>query len=128
MKFQNYQITLNKEQAQIISKSLDFYSRIIGGQFERMKDFFWGAKSEHLEEVGKVLSRLKYLLTGMEDNGNLGIGNISAEGRNAYDLHQVIRDRLALDRETKPEHWPTVDFNPPTQWGNQPFAKIERVK
>jgi hypothetical protein len=127
MKFQNYQITLNEEQAKIISKSLDFYSRIIGEQFERIKDLFWGTKSEHFEEIGKVLSRLKYLLIGIEDNSNLGIGNISVEGRNAYDLHQVIRHCLALNRATKPSHWLTVDFNPPTQCADQPLAQIERV-
>ncbi len=127
VKFQKYQITLNREQAQIISKALDFYSRIIGGQFNEIKNLFWAAKPEDFKEVGKILTRLKFLLTGMEENGNLGIGNISEDGRNAYDLHQVIRHRLAVDM---PElhHEFSVDFHSPLQWGTQPFAEIEGVK
>jgi len=62
----------------------------------------------------------------MDDNSNLGIGNISENGRNAYDLHQVIRYRLALDG-IKPEML-TFDFSPPTQRGSQPLAQIERLE
>jgi len=127
VKFQKYQITLNREQAQTISKALDFHSRIIGGQFQEIIDLFWDAKPENVKEAEKILTRLKYLLTGMGEDGNLGIGNISENGRNAYDLHQVIRHRLALD---KPEsrHEFSVDFRSPSQYGTQPFAQIEGLE
>ena len=127
MKSQKYQITLNREQAQVISKALDFYSRIIGGQFDEIRTLFWDAKPENFKKADKILSRLKFLLTGMGDNGNLGIGNISEKGRNAYDLHQVIRHRLALDRPES-HHEFSVDFHPPFQWGTQPLAQIEGLE
>ena len=78
MKSQKYQITLNREQARLISTALDFYSRIIGGQFnEIISRFSWETCSdEALKEAEEILTRLKYLLTGIEGSGNLGIGNI----------------------------------------------------
>lgn len=127
MKFQKYQITLNREQAQAISKALDFHSRIIGGQFDEIKNLFWDAKPENFKEADKILSRLKFLLTGAEDSGTLGIGNISEKGRNAYDLHKVIRHRLALD-SPESHHEFSVNFHPPIQWGTQPFAQIEGLE
>lgn len=125
MEFPKYQITLNGEQAHLLSMSLDFYSRIAGGQFkEIINRFLWGAcDDKDLEEAKKILTRLKFLLTGMEDNSNIGIGNIIEDGRNAYDLHQVIRHRLALDRVDH-QNKLSVDFRSPHQWGTQPLAEI----
>lgn len=126
MKFQKYQITLNKDQAQIISKALDFYSKIIGGEFNEIRKLFSNTKPENCKEIEKTLSRLKFLLTGMEENSNFGIGNISEKGRNAYDLHQVIRHRLAVDKHES-YHEFSVAFHSPYQWGTQPLAQIEGI-
>ena len=82
---------------------------------------------EDQKEAEKILNKLKYLLTKIDDNGGLGIGNISEDARNAYDLYQVIRHQLVLEQD-EPADRMTIDFDPAHQWGNQPFAEIRGLK
>ena len=128
-----YKLTINENQAKIISFALDFYSRISGGQFEEIVDrFHWrNIKNENERDQAFELFRdLKCMLTGLQrSQPNIGLGNISEEGKVAYDLYQVIRYRLAND-DTKKSNYSflSVDFNTPHQKSNEPLAQIEALK
>lgn len=119
-----YTIEVNEEQAKVISLALDIFSRMEGGQLEWVFSMIPWKYHEKLESVEPMLKELQLLLTGMQ-HGNLGIGNVSDSARIAFDLHQVIRHRLAWDRE--PQGRMSVSFDPPMKWGSQPLAKIEQL-
>lgn len=119
-----YTIEVNEEQAKVISLALDIFSRMEAGQLEWIFSMIPWKYYEKLESVEPMLKELQLLLTGMQ-RGNLGIGNVSNSARIAFDLHQVIRHRLAWDKY--PQGRMGVDFDPPRKWSNQPLAKIEQI-
>ena len=119
-----YRIEVNEEQAKIISLALDIFSRIEAGQLEWVFSMIPWKYRENLESAEPMLKELQLLLTGMQ-RGNLGIGNVSNSARIAFDLHQVIRHRLAWDKE--PKGGMGVFFDPPMKWSDQPLAEIEQL-
>ena len=125
-----YKLSLNKKQAEIISFALDFYARTMGGQFEDIiYKFDWrNIKSEEERDRAFDLFReLKCMLTGLKQNQpNIGLGNICEDGKIAYDLHQVIRHRIATDHPNDYGEF-CVDFNKPRQVSNEPLAKIDDI-
>lgn len=78
-----YQIIVNEKQARIISNALDVCSRLEGGQFETVLDRFNWKKlnSEEKDKIEEMLTDLKCMLTGVERNAYLGIGQISDDGQ-----------------------------------------------
>lgn len=125
-----YQITVSEKQARIISSALDIYSRIQGGQFAKVLDRFeWKELSnDEKKRIEYMLTDLKCMLTGVEGNGYIGIGQISEDGRIAYDIHQVIRHCLAHNTKPTPNSWTewTVDFDKPSQYGSETLCEIEK--
>lgn len=119
-----YRIDVNEEQAKIISLALDAFSRMEAGQLELVFGMIPWKYYENLELAEPTLKELQLLLTGKQI-GNLGIGNVSNSARIAYDLHQVIRHRLAWDNE--PNGGMGVFFDPPKKWSDQPLAEIKLV-
>lgn len=122
-----YRLTINAEQADIISRALDFYSRVGGGQVEEI-----GAvallqpynSALDYTAVENSVNTLKRVLFGLSPNApNCGIGNSRPQFQTAYDLHQVIRNRLAWDRQ--PEGGIEVWFDSPMKWGPEPLAEIK---
>lgn len=93
-----------------------------GGQLQWVFSMFPWKHSENLKNAEPLLNELQQLLTGMQ-KGNLGIGNVSNSARMAYDLHQVIRYRLALDNKQGCDS----SFNLQTQWSSEPFVKITPI-
>src|SRR5437879_842303 len=91
-----YRIEINEEQAKIISLALDIFSRMEAGRLEWIFSMISWKYYEKLQSAEPMLKELQLLLTGMQ-RGNLGIGNVSNSAKIAYDLHQVIRHRLAWD-------------------------------
>lgn len=127
-----YQITVNEKQARIISNALDVCSRLQGGQFDTVLNrFSW--KELDVEERNKIremLTDLKCMLTGVERNAYLGIGQISDDGQIAYDIHQVVRHALAVNSDFSPTNWSnwTVDYNEPLQHGSEPLCHVKGIK
>lgn len=125
-----YKLIVSEKQAKTISWALDFYSRTMGGQLEDILcRFYWrNLKDDQREEAHNTLADLKCMLTGLNRNQpNMGLHNISEDGRIAYDLHQVIRHQIAHDHPND-LHQYDVDFDTPRQVSNEPLAKIEHMK
>lgn len=119
--FQRYNIEVSEAQAKLISLALDMYSRMEGGQLQWVFSMISWKHYENLKNAEPLLNELQQLLTGMQ-KGNLGIGNVSNSARMAYDLHQIIRYRLALDDKQN-----SNNLNSPMQWSDEPFAKITSI-
>ncbi len=121
-----YTITVNERQARILVAALDIYSRIGIGQFEAAAEVYDVAFRLAVEVKDRIRAGLRIAkeAAGHPANGSFGIHNASVadDFRNAFDLQQVIRNRLAWDR--KPEGGVQVDFDEPRQIGTEPLAKI----
>jgi hypothetical protein len=123
-----YTLTLNEKQAQILVSALDLYSRIGIGQFEEVLQVYdRDLKLDHdqRERIRKALNVAKGE-AGHPSNGSYGIHNpeVRGEFRTAYDIQQVVRNRLAWDR--KPQGDITVDFDKPDRIGTEPLAKCAK--
>lgn len=128
-----YLLEVSEAQARLISDALEFYSRIGIGQIEMVEERFrWHNEfKEHAEarEAGRThLMVAKELLTGCPPNGSAGIHNprVAEMNRRAYDIHQVIRNRLAWDRDPKGSF--QVEFDEPRQISDTPLPTIQKVK
>ena len=127
MKDQKYTLTLNKKQADILIAALDLYTRIGIGQFEEILSVY--DRGLQLADVTREGMRngLDFVkqLAGHPPNGSHGIHNQAVDDnfRVSYDLKQVIRNRIAWDRE--PKGGMQVDFDEPRATGKEPLATIK---
>lgn len=157
-----YQITVNAEQARVISQATEFYSRILMGQLEEiawMTPHFKAdgeshdAYIERRDKVSMLMRMAKSVYTGLEapganwlmrlakieftgmewPGGNFGIHNekIPDAARIAYDIHQVVRQRIYRDENPKLEgmaKWSVHNDDPMrTSTTCTRLAKIERL-
>lgn len=116
---------LDAEQVRVASDALDFYARILIGQFGEITDLArYGVLTDaegkpatlaQLEVTEALLNEVKRRLTGFPSNASKGIGgqHTPAQAQHAFLLRKVIRHRLALER--KPDGGPLdgVDFDDP---------------
>lgn len=126
---QLYQITLNAEQVQAISTACELFTRIRIGQLD---DITWKVFPEKLTSDNRELIR-EYL----DRLGLLYRGKLSHYGSDddwselseiTWDLHQVLRNRLAWDR-TPAGNSMNVDFDDPMPKSHRvKLAKVEGVK
>jgi hypothetical protein len=125
-----YKLTVSEQQAAIIANALDLFSRIGLGQFEeimRVYDRNHVVPLEAREQARNFLKAAK-IEVGHTSNGSFGIHSpkVSDDFRAAYDLLQVIRHRLAWDRNPEGNR-PQVDFDPPSPTSALPLAQISQV-
>ena len=129
----SYKLIITKEQAEVICRALDLFSRIGCGQFEEVlrhptieRDVLhgkihcaaaWAARHE--------LDRAKQLLTGHPPGVSTGITVSDEPNRVAYDVFQVIRNLLAIDNND-PDY--SVHRQEPMKWSDQPLPSISRVE
>jgi len=126
-----YNLKITKEQAEVIIKALDLFSRIGIAQFEEIlkhptwQKRIWSGEVDldHIREAEHSIDMAKFLITG-ERHGGPGITVADEPNRVAYDILQVIQHRLAWDE--KPEGGIQVNFRDPIKWSDQPLAKIEK--
>ena len=121
-----YTLTCSAEQAALLVRALDLYSRIGIGQFEEILNVY---DAQHTMEVSlrqdaRLAINEAKALAGHPDSGSYGIHSpeVRDEFRAAFDLQRVIRHRLAFDR--KPEGDIMVDFDTPYQISKTPLATI----
>lgn len=128
-KMKKYQITMTEEQARLISDALDLYTRMGLGQFEKIVDVY----DQGYTMGDYPRARLRDALDGAKVaaghpiNGSHGIHNpqVRRVFRSAFDLQQVIRNRLAWDRTPKGGN--TVDFDEPEKIGEHDLPTIKLV-
>jgi len=129
-----YNLKVNKKQAEVISKALDLYSRIGAGQ---VNEILWHpsvakkmwVKNDNLTEnqmnhkiVEKMLDDIKKIIWGYAPNEHGGIGMAEEDDKIAYDLHQVIRHNLLVEKND-PNNI-TFDFKEPMKWSKEELAEM----
>jgi len=124
----HYALEISERQAQLISNAVELYARMGLGQFEMLNDFFWKPKGA-LEQAREHLDSLRLIKNGSL-NSHPGIASdlVDDEYRILFDLHRVIRHRLAWDRDPQAAGWKGVAFDTPRQLSkSQDLAKIAQV-
>lgn len=130
------------EQARAISNALEFYARIRTGQINEIISMFRRSipasvkvPAENLDEAEGLLRQVKRLLfPDLSPDASYGIRSAPDEAsKTCYDIHQVIRHRLAWDEDpVSPEGFPegfrTVHHDEPWACGKLPLPKIEKTE
>ena len=142
-----YTIAVTAEQARIISDACELLARLGTGQWPEFIDYMpeplaFHGRHDAVEALRPVMADLlrQYSPAGAYIDGyqsHLGIFNeLAARGaREAWDLHQVIRHRLAWDRaiaegrtDGTTRNWADgmmgVDYDEPMHAGSEPLAEI----
>ena len=141
-----YNLQITEKQAKALMEATDLLQRVQLGQWREIADSLplqkpidYSQLHEDLRMIGAILSR--HMLDGIDGGASsLGIGHPSLPESNGilYDLHCVIRRKLAVDRAVENgvienenvsrNKMPiTVDFDSPMHWGSEKLAKIERI-
>jgi hypothetical protein len=130
-----YTLHLTEKQARVIVNALDLYSRIGMGQLKEVAYVLRaqniGAKTdaeiqEHSDQINIIRDRLEALSRyWMNGPGYHSIASqkISDVFRVAWDIQQVVRHRLAWDRNPKGDI--TVDFDNALKTSKEPLPQIE---
>ena len=120
-----YVLEVSGAQVKLISTAVEFYARLGTGQFIHLDRFFW----KDIEKARPHLESLHILRNGsLNCFGSIRSGSIDDDYRVLYDLHQVIRHRLALDKNLRPEKQLSVDYNTPWRSSKkEPLARISQT-
>ena len=136
-----YTFTITDQQARVLSTACEVLARLGIGQFEdalrhlpQRDGIDWSAWHADMRAIGATLSQ--HMPHGIDGHrSNLGIHNADPAAQSAWDLHQVIRHRLAWDRATaegvtdgRTRRWPAmmaVSYDTPHHVGNEPLATME---
>ena len=140
----NYTLTITERQARVLSMACEVLARLGMGQFKDALDHLpeakkrdWSAWHDDMEQISRILS--KHMPCGIDGiRSSTGISNADEEARAAWDLHAVIRHRLAWDRAiaegvtdgTKRE-WPAmmqVSYDEPMKYSEEPLAKMDAAQ
>ena len=126
---ERYELSISEKQARVMVDALDLFSRIGIGQlrevlrhpqYERviLRD------NESYKYCERLLDQIKKLLTGFGPSASYGIAcpEVHDDSNIAYDLLQVIRHRLAWDRN--PKGGIEVYFDRPIQLSKEELAEI----
>ena len=126
-----YTLDMNEEQAEILCKALDLFSRVGCGQFEEIlrhptieKSLLQKEDTQFTRRVSSgMLDSAKQMLTGHAPGVSTGITVADEPNRVAYDIFQVIRHQMAIDDD---EHELSVHRQEPMQWSDQPLPEITK--
>lgn len=115
-----YKLIVDDVQLALINEALELRARIAAGQLREITNVLRQNDPKHycLSAVNVALQRLdevKDLIMGLPGGAFLGIHSpeLHNSGRVLYDMHQVIRHRLAWDHSPEPG-W-DVRKDPPTK-------------
>ena len=119
-------IHMTGKQAAIISGSLETFLRMHLMQFEQVVDLFiaYDLPQQNFDAARNALARARFEMSDLGANSSWGIHSekVPDVARQAYDIHCVIRHRLAFDRNSKGGFG--VAFDAPLQTGALPLPKI----
>lgn len=140
-----YTLTITESQSRVLSMACEVLARLGMGQFKdafehlplRTQNFDIDAWHDDMEQISRILS--KHMPGGIDGiRSSTGISNADEEARTAWDLHAVIRHRLAWDRAKEEgvtdgtkRGWPAmmqVSYDEPMKYSEEPLAKMEKAK
>lgn len=141
-----YSLELTERQAKLLSWALDSFARIIEGQdstYQDMMEAAWERRSK--EATGNFMDKefeggwqnmrndaeyysnaIKKRFWGLERNALYGV-NYDDTSDILWDIYQVIRHQLWLDKPEDKKSHITVDADEPLSFGTEPLAKISRI-
>lgn len=128
-----YTIEVDEDQAQAISVACEFMGRIAMGQFTEIATgwmFNWKVDHEQKNVAEKILQAAKGMLTDLGRSHpyySISSPEVPDQCRIAYDLHQVIRHRLAWDRSPVKEIT-NCHKDEPMRYGKSNLATIQEVE
>lgn len=137
-----YTLRITTEQAHVLSRACELLARLGIGQITeglreipQVEDIDWSDFHDDCQAVCKLMS--KYMPRRIDGwTSNLGIYNADKGAQRAWDLHQVLRHRLAWDLAIK-EGWTDgttrdweqmmgVHFDDPMRVCPEPLATIQK--
>jgi len=117
-----YQLKISEQQAEIISAALELYARLLCGQAWPIAELFIGKPNYlDLRQIMENLSLIPELPPGSSHSICAPI--TPEKSKIAYDLHQVIRHRLAWDKN--PKGGMEVWYDDPMNTAGKPLAEIK---
>lgn len=141
-----YCITLNERQVRLLSYACDQFSRLICGQdmeFQQLMEAAWEKRCK--EATGKMMDKecdggwyamraeaesickaIKSRFWGLEYNALYGI-NYDDTADILFDIHQVLRHQLWLDKPDENKSSITVDAGSAMQFGSEPLITIKPI-
>lgn len=142
-----YALSLSKRQAELLSYACDQFARCIQGQdwtFQELMESAWEKRCKEAtgesmddnwdggwwpmrKEAEEISHRIKKRFWGLGVNAMYGI-HYDDTADILWDIHQVIRHQLWLDRPDNDKSHITVDADEPMRVGDEPLAKIERIE
>jgi len=135
-----YTLTVNEAQARVLSEALSLYARVGIAQFEELLSVYDSRRADNEQLSPEVatqkyhkarehLEQAKLELTGYSPNASHGIHseNVRDKYRVSYDMHRLIRHRMAFDRSPGGGHG--VDFHEVSCTSTeQPLARFEEKR
>lgn len=146
-KQRKYKIELTEHQLRILSFVCDQYSRLICGQgweYQQLFEAAWERRAKEAtgnamdkefeggwyamrEQAERIVNQIKTLFWNMEPNAFYGI-HYDKTADLLFEMHQVIRHQLWLDKpENKRSRW-TVDASEAMALTDEPLIKVEQIK
>ncbi|MBR6141213.1 MAG: hypothetical protein IKQ37_05575 [Bacteroidaceae bacterium] len=142
-----YTLQLTERQAKLLSWACDSIARIIEGQDFIYQDFMESAWEKRCKEAtGKMMDKewdggwsemrcdaeaiakqIKKRFWGLDSKSLYGI-HYDESADILWDIHQVIRHQLWLDRPDDMKSHITVDASSATRCGVEPLAIINKIK
>lgn len=141
-----YRLTLNEQQVKMLSYACDRIARCIQGQDWTYQEFMEEAWEKRCKEAtGEMMHKewdggwyamrheaealtkqIKRRFWGLESNAMYGI-HYDETADLLFDIHQVLRHQLWLDRPDSEKSHMTVDSDTPMRHGPEPLPTIERI-
>ncbi len=126
-KARRYTLKISERQAGLISRAVELYARLGMSQFDVLDYFFWSKEIADLEKARQHLESLCQIHSGLPKGTSQGIYSkkVHDDYRILFDLHQVIRNRLAWDRDPKSKTFHSVNYDEPMRASqNEALASI----
>jgi hypothetical protein len=141
-----YQLELTEKQARLLSWTCDNMARIIEGQDSTYQDFmeqawekrckeatgnmmdkeFEGGWYKMREDATELCKNMEKRFWGLDYNSFYGV-NYDESADTIWDIYQVSRHQLWLDRPEENKSHMTVDASEAMRFGKEPLAKIKRI-
>ena len=141
-----YTLRLTERQAKLLSYACDQFSRLICGQdwsYQNLMEEAWEKRCKEAtgnfmndewdggwyamrHDAEAICEQIKKRFWGLDWNSLYGV-KYDDTADILYDLHQVIRYQLWLDRPESEKSHITVDASPAMRFGSEPLAEITKV-
>lgn len=142
-----YQVTVTKEQLEVISQACELLARVQLGQWDYMIDHLPLQKEMDYEKYHQLKDTIREMMPMILEDGMNGVNssygvanpNLPRSNGIAFDIRDVIRHKISwenavekgiIETEESSRKWPEmmyVNYDPPMHWGSEPLIKIQTL-